>query len=421
MMSPSVRKGDDPHPDRITVVGMGMAYEDLSLRQLRIIEAADVLVGAKRHLAHFENLDAEKIAIGKNLEPVMSAIADRIGKRRIVVLASGDPLFYGIGAMLIRRFGSDKVRVLPNVSSLAAAFSRLNLSWQHVPVVHFHGADATTALITAICDSERVFVLTDPHHTPDRIAARLLEFPAIKGRCCVLECLGEPEEAIRWFSLEEASAATFRQPNVVVIETQRKADCARAFLGMPETAYLHDAGMITKPEIRAVSIAQLALMPHHVVWDLGAGSGSVSIEAALLVAKGRVIAVEQHPERVRHIRENAARFGMCNIRVIQGAMPGVLDGLTEPDRVFVGGGGKDLDAILHAAAGSLTDGGIMVVNTVLFQSLYTATAVFRRLGWPYAVTQIQANVSKSMAGGERFDARNPVWLVRACKGKGIDG
>jgi precorrin-6Y C5,15-methyltransferase (decarboxylating) len=420
-MHQSMETGHDPHPERITVVGMGMAQEDLSLRQLRIIEAADVLVGAKRHLAHFENLPAEKIAIGKDLESVMAAIADRIGKRRTVVLASGDPLFYGIGATLIHRFGSDKVRVLPNVSSLAAAFSRLNLPWQHVPVVHFHGTDATMALITAICGSKRVFVLTDPHHTPDWIAARLLEFPAIEGRCCVLERLGEPDETIRWMSLKEASAAAFHQPNVVVIEARQPADSPRLCLGMPETAYLHDAGMITKPEIRAVSIAQLALMPHHVVWDLGAGSGSVSIEAALLAAKGQVIAVEQHPERVRHIRENVTRFGMRNIRVIQGAMPGILDGLPVPDRVFVGGGGKDLDAILHAAGRSLADGGILVVNTVLLQSLHAATAVFRQLGWPYVVTQIQANVSKSLAGGERFEARNPVWLVQARKGTDVDG
>ncbi|WP_051328209.1 precorrin-6y C5,15-methyltransferase (decarboxylating) subunit CbiE [Desulfatirhabdium butyrativorans] len=414
-MNQTRKTDNDPHPDRITVVGMGMAPEDLSLRQLRIIEAADVLVGAKRHLAHFENLFAEKIAIGKDLEIVMAAIADRIGRRRTVVLASGDPLFFGIGATLIRRFGSETVRVLPNVSSLAAAFSRLNLPWHPVPVVHFHGTDATTDLIAAICGSERVFVLTDPHHTPDWIAARLLEFPAIEGRCCVLERLGEPDETMRWMSLKEASAAVFRQPNVIVIEARQPADSPQLWLGMPETAYLHDAGMITKPEIRAVSIAQLALMAHHVVWDLGAGSGSVSIEAALLAAKGQVIAVEQHPERVRHIRENVARFCMRNIRVIQGAMPGILDGLPAPDRVFVGGGGKDLDAILHAAGRRLADGGIMVVNTVLLQSLHAATAVFRQLDWPYGVTQLQANVSKSLANGERFDARNPVWLVQARK------
>ena len=402
-----------PHPDRITVIGMGMGQEDVSLRQLRIIESADVLIGARRHLAPFEALPAEKIPIGKDMDAVFSAVENRIGKKRIVVLASGDPLFYGIGATLIRRFGPERVQVFPNVSSLAAAFARLNLPWQDVPVVHFHGRDATTELIAAIQSSERVFVLTDLTHTPDRIAASLMDFPAIEGRCCVLERLGEPDEAIRWCTIAEASAASFRQPNVLVIEIQRKETAERPFLGMPETAYLHEAGLITKPEIRAVSIAQLALLPHHVVWDLGAGSGSVSIEAALLAHKGQIIAVERHPERVRHIRANVRRYAMENVRVVEGTMPETLDGLPAPDRVFVGGGGKALEAILEVVCDRLAPDGVVVVNTVLLESLHLSLKAFRKRNWFCDIIQIQACVSKSTAGDLRLEARNPVWILRA--------
>ncbi len=406
-------KEDLPHPDRITVIGMGMGYEDISLRQRRIIEAADVLIGAKRHLIPFEALPAEKIPLGKDMDVVFSAVSDRIGKARIVVLASGDPLFYGIGATLIRRFGPERVRVLPNVSSLAAAFARLNLPWQDVPVVHFHGRDATTELIAAIRTSERVFILTDPRHTPDRIAALLMDISAIEGRCCVLERLGETDEAIRWYTIEETAAATFRQPNVLVIETRRKAIGDPPFLGMPETAYLHEAGLITKPEIRAVSIAQLALLPHHVLWDLGAGSGSISIEAALLAHRGRIVAVERHPERVRHIRANVQRYGVDHVQVVEGTMPAILDGLPAPDRVFVGGGGKALEGILQVVCDRLAAEGVVVVNTVLLESLYRARNVFRDRNWSCDITQIQVSVSKSTAGDLRLDARNPVWILRA--------
>ncbi len=408
-----ISEEDAPHPDRITVIGMGMAYEDVSLRQIRIIEAADVLIGARRHLASFEASPAEKIPIGKDMEAVFAAVENRIGKARIVVLASGDPLFYGIGSTLIRRFGPERVRVFPNVSSLAAAFARLNLPWQDVPVVHFHGRDATTELVAAIRNSERVFVLTDPRHTPDWIAARLMDFPSVEGRCCVLERLGDTDESIRWYTMAEASVASFRQPNVLVIETQPKATDEIPFLGMPEAAYQHEAGLITKPEIRAVSIALLGLLPHHVVWDLGAGSGSVSIEAALLAQRGQIIAVERHPDRIQHIRANVRTYGMNHVRVVEGRMPGILDGLPAPDRVFVGGGGKDLEAVLQVVCRRLAVDGVVVVNTVLLESLHLAMKAFRERDWSCDITQIQASVSKSTAGALRLEARNPVWILRA--------
>lgn len=407
---------EDPRPDRITVIGMGMGRGDMSIRELRIIESADVLIGARRHLAPFEALPAEKIPIGKDMDAVFAAVEDRIGKSRIVVLASGDPLFYGIGATLIRRFGSETVRVFPNVSSLAAAFSRLNLPWQDVPVVHFHGRDATTELVAAIGSSKHVFVLTDPIHTPERIAACLLDFPLIEGRCCILERLGERDEATHWCTIAEAAASTFRQPNVLVIETQQTQTAKRPFLGMPETAYLHEAGLITKPEIRAVSIAQLALLPHHVVWDLGAGSGSVSIEAALLAHKGQIIAVERHPQRVRHIRANVRTYGVNHVRVVEGSMPETLDRLPAPDRVFVGGGGKKLEAILNIVCDRLAADGVVVVNTVLLESLHLSMEMFRKRNRPFDIIQIQAGVSKSTAGDLRLEARNPVWILRAGPG-----
>ncbi len=180
---------------------------------------------------------------------------------------------------------------------------------------------------------------------------------------------------------------------------------------MPEECYHHETGLITKAEVRAISISKLCLRPGLVLWDLGAGSGSVALEASLLLRGGNIIAVEQDPERISHIRQNKKQFRVRNLDIVQAKLPGGLKDLPKPDRIFIGGGGKDLVRTIKAAGAYLKPGGVIVINTILFSSLDKAMAALQSLGFSTEVVQVQVSRGKPMPSGQRLEALNPVWII----------
>jgi precorrin-6Y C5,15-methyltransferase (decarboxylating) len=403
----------------IQVVGLGLGPEDLTPRGRALIERADILVGGRRQLAHFEDLPAEKKPIRGDLEEVIDFIRRRRRSRRsIVVLASGDPLFFGIAARLIEAFGPQAVAVHPNVSSLAAAFARIKEPWGGVRIASLHGRGDEAGLFDLLQAEERLAVLTDPQHGPAWLARRMLSAGMTGFRMCVLEALGEKGERVAWLELEQAAAGSFGEPNLVVLKRRPPDRSARGTLrlGMPEAFFAHEKGLITKSEVRAVALSKLELETGHVLWDLGAGSGSLAVEAALFIKRGRILAVERDPARCGHIRANSRRFGVRNLSVVLAELPAGIRRLPRPDRVFIGGGGSRLAAIIAAAAGRLRPGGILVVNTVLLASVAEALAALRQAGLNAQSVQIQVSRSRSMPWGERLEALNPVWIVWGTKG-----
>ncbi len=180
---------------------------------------------------------------------------------------------------------------------------------------------------------------------------------------------------------------------------------------MPDDAYAHENGLITKSEIRSISLGKLKLLAHHVLWDLGAGSGSIGIEASRLVPRGRIVAIEQHPERIRNIECNRLRHGVANMEIHQATLPDGLQDLPTPDRIFIGGGGRKLETIIRSAAGYLHPDGILVVNTVLIDNLTVALRTLKDLGFSTETVQIQVSRSKDMPWSQRFEAQNPVWII----------
>jgi precorrin-6Y C5,15-methyltransferase (decarboxylating) len=180
---------------------------------------------------------------------------------------------------------------------------------------------------------------------------------------------------------------------------------------MPDGCYAHQEGMITKSEVRAVTLSKLKLSASHIVWDLGAGSGSISIEASLFVKRGRIFAVDKSSQRIAQIRKNKARFNIKNLEIIQSVLPEGLADLPAPDRIFIGGGGKDLTKIIEAAAARLKPNGIIVINTVLIPNLQIANQTLHRLGFQTNIVQVQINRGSAMPWGERLDAQNPVWII----------
>lgn len=406
----------------VKIIGMGLGPEDLTERHQRMIAEAEVLVGGRRHLWNYADHGADKIVIGKDVKNLARQIARLAETKNVVVLASGDPLFYGIGKVFAGILGKDNVTVYPNVTSVAGAFARIKESWHDAGVVSLHGKAFDDDLFEIILSHDKVALFTDPVNNPAELAGCLWAKGFDDYGMCVLEHMGAPDEKIGWYGLEEASKLHFSDPNMVVLKKKtEKGDGVgdgpppSIGLGMPDHAFAHRDGLITKAEVRVVSLSKLCLETGHVMWDLGAGSGSVSVEAAGLIRKGRIFAVEQHEERLSDIRENIRRFAVANMTPVMACLPRGIEDLPDPDRIFVGGGGKDLEDILNVACARLKQAGVIVVNTVLLGNVNTALTTLSDLGFETDITQIQVSSGHAMPWNLMLKAGNPVFIIRGKK------
>jgi precorrin-6Y C5,15-methyltransferase (decarboxylating) len=397
----------------VSIIGMGMGPQDLTAKHLSIIAQADILVGGKRLLENFKDRPAQKKPIGKNIDGIINFVKEKSRHQKIVVLASGDPLFYGIGAKMAGALDADQIRIYPNINSVAAAFARIKEPWNDARVISLHGRQNEDKLFSALETENKIAVFTDPKKNPARLAARLIAKEFINFKMCVLEALGSDSERFDWYPLPKAARMKFAEPNMVVLKRSplESKPNHSLHLGAPDTWYDHRGGLITKSEIRAITLSKLRLEPHHTLWDLGAGSGSISIEAALFIKKGKIFAVEQNPVRIEHIKNNKKQFNVGNLKIVQAALPEGLSALPRPDRIFIGGGGNDLKAIITAGAKYLKPEGRMVINTVLLPNLQVAKNTLNQLKFETEVIQVQINRSRQMPWAERFEAQNPVWIV----------
>ena len=397
----------------VTIIGMGLTPKDLTVEHLKVIEEADILVGGKRLLEHFAQCSAQKKIIDKNIKDIVDFVKNRMASQSIVVLASGDPLFFGIGARLVKALGAENVVIYPNISSVAAAFARIKEPWSNVRVVSLHGRNNESALLKALEKENVVAVFTDPRNNPARLSQRLIEEDFINFNVCVLESLGTTEERFNWYRPDQAAGMVFAEPNLVILKRSSEGlkGMKPLHLGLPDNYFEHQQGLITKSEIRAITLSKLRLLKDHVLWDLGAGSGSISIEASLLVSAGKVFALEKKTERIQQIEINKSRFGIKNLEIVQAVLPEGLEGLPRPDRIFIGGGGRDLGKIINAAVTFLKPDGLVVVNTVLMQNIQTATETLRALDFKISKVQVQISRSRDMPWGDRLEAQNPVWII----------
>ncbi|GGV79141.1 precorrin-6y C5,15-methyltransferase subunit CbiE [Streptomyces griseoloalbus] len=321
-----------------------------------VAAGAELVVGGRRHLDALRLPEgAERVVLGP-LTPALDAMEKYVaGERRVVVLASGDPGFFGIVRALAERFGPQRLDVRPGVSSVAAAFARVGLPWDDAVVVSAHGRDPRTAVL--LCRAHpKVAVLTGPGAGPAELGAAL----RADGRVLVVaSALGSAEERVERVTPAEAAARDWGPAVSVVLclDEERALGPVRTVAGPPsgpagwaldESEFTHRDSMITKFEVRALALARLGPRPGDLVWDIGAGSGSVAVECARLGAA--VTAVEKTPDGVERVRANAAAHGV-DVHVVHGAAPAVLSGLDDdPDAVFVGGGGRELPALVTACA-----------------------------------------------------------------------
>ncbi len=398
-MATDVTTAPDP---LIHVVGLHGGRAFGSHAEQAVADAA-VIVAAPRHRTAIELTDAPRtIELSGPLQAVLDQVADAVGRgQAVTILASGDPGFFGIVRVLHQRFGAHALQVHPAPSSVALAFGRIGTTWDDATVVSAHGRPPEAA-IHAVQGRPKVAVLTSPQTPPEELGRLLLAASCAARDVAVATRLGEPDEAVTRTDLPGLTAGTFDPMSVVIFLDPAANEPAAASLswGMAEDEFAHRGGLITKSEVRAVALGKLDLPSHGVVWDVGAGSGSVGIECARLRPGLRVVAVERNADDADRIRTNAERHGVT-IEIVQGSAPTAFADLPDPDRVFVGGGGMDA---LQGAWERLTPGGTLVATHVLVDR---AAAAWSLLG---NTVQIAASRAVPIADGFRLDAQNPVFV-----------
>ncbi len=405
----------------INIIGIGLGKSDLTQAHLGIIESCDLLVGGKRLLEMVDTDGKQTLVITGRIDSLVETLKEKANNHKVVVLASGDPLFHGIGATLIRHFDPDDLIIHPNVSSVCAAFAAIKEPWHDARIISLHGKEKDNFSFASLAKESKVAFLTDPDMDPHFIAGALIKEGLLNIKFCVLENLGHKDrQKIQWFdNLDAVLEHSFAHPNIVIIKKQAHSSgvvSRETHLGMPDRLFRHGHGLITKAEIRTVSLSRLKLIrKDHVLWDIGACSGSVSIEAAFQLPWGRVYAIEKHSSRIPDIIHNIHNFNCPNIQVVHAAFPEGLEELKKPDRIFIGGGGKDLEKILETACDQIAQYGILVINTVLLESLERSVRILEENNFKPDITQIQVARSKDMAYGRRLESLNPVWIISGTK------
>ena len=350
----------------ITIIGIGEdGLDGLSPRAREIINAAEVLVGGDRHLSMMPATDAESVSWGKDFDHGVKAIRAHEG-RRVVVLASGDPMHFGVGATLSKRFGLDSLEIIPVPGAFSLAAARMGWSLPDVTCLTVHGR-ALASVNLHLRPGGRLLILSWDGTTPAKLAALLNDKGFGDSVLSVLEHMGGADENTISSTASDWSLETTADLNTIAVELVAGPGAVywpRA-AGLPEEAFRHD-NMITKREVRAVTLAQLAPMPGETLWDVGAGSGTVSVEWLRLEPTARAIAIERNAGRAANARHNANEMGVPRLDVIEADAPAAFDQIEgTPDAIFVGGG---LSAeLLEVCWARLRSGGRMVANAVTLE------------------------------------------------------
>ncbi len=414
---------------KLVIVGIGddgLAGMTESAR--RTVSAADIILGPPPILSLLDSIPAPKQALEPDMSVALRQVREAMANSKPVLVTGGDPLFYGVARYLCDRLGKDNFEVVPHVSSMQLAFARIKESWDDAYLTSLAGRPIE-AVIDRIRTAEKVGLFSSNDCSPGRLARELLARGIDYFRAYVCENLGSPDERVTQADLEDLAPLEFNPLNVLILirKPDRPDRASRAsrhrLFGNPDDAFaqsLPKRGLITQAEVRAIALAQLDIRPTSVVWDIGAGSGSVAIEAAQLAFEGIVYAVEPEPADVALLQANAEAFGVPNVRSVVGRAPEVLAGLPEPAAVFVGGTGRQLDLVLSAAYGRLCQGGAMAVNVATIEGLAAAYHTLKSLGGQVAVWNVTIARGIEQMDRLRFEAVPPTFLlaVRKCEPSG---
>lgn len=416
---------------KINVIGIG--YRPLDPKASEALLASTVVLASNRLMEVFPSyaeypVVQDRLKIINNVDDVMDFMATTIAldsNAIIGLIASGDPMFHGIGKRTLDRFGPVIVEILPDLSAVQLASARTRLSWDNALLVSLHGGPnpekrrklpyERTDLPHLLARHHTLFILTDRENNPALIAETLAASETCRAMTItmhVCEQLGYPTERITSGTPAGIAGNSYRDPNIVVLhKSGESVPPPTPLLGLTEDSLAHSRGMITKDEVRAVSLHKLALPPTGVIWDIGAGSGAVSVEIARLAPGLTVYAVEKDAVQLAHIEANRATFMAENMQPVLGIAPEALADLPNPDRVFIGGSGGNMEAILSQVSERMRKG-IIVVNAAQMETLNTALAALRKSGFRTNACQVSVSRMRELGGGNSLEAHNPVFVIR---------
>jgi precorrin-6Y C5,15-methyltransferase (decarboxylating) len=421
----------------VYVIGSEIGSNVLAEAYKDTVSRAEILVGGSALLDKWGSIcsGARRVELGGAQGIPLHAAIDTLRNAwnnglRVVVLADGDPLYFGIGTTLARNLPAGALRILPGLSVLQTACARLGLPWADVSSISLHGRDDWRPLAIAVQRGQPICVLGDSAHGPSELAAWLLDRGAVWLRMHLFTDLNTANERHMDLSLPDARAmrsasgftrednpdggeSGYTAPTILLVPEE--GHNAPSFSLRLEARLPHAGnGLITKGPIRTGALAELDIQPHDVIWDIGSGTGAVAFAASTLAWAGWICAVESKPERVSMIRENRRHLAALNVDVIESLAPHGLSMLPDPNAVFVGGGLSDArraSDLLDAIVARLRPGGRIVAACVLFGSLERLRTYARSAGIEADVTMIQAAASQPLAGDLRLEAHNPVFLV----------
>jgi precorrin-6Y C5,15-methyltransferase (decarboxylating) len=412
--------------DKIYIIGIGDdGLDGLTSQSRQIVNQAEVILGSSDALAAAEDCEAERIDLGNNWDGTVERIA-ALTDRRVVILATGDPLFYGTARYLCDKLGKDRFEVVPHVSSMQLAFARVKESWDEAYLTNL-ATQPLARVVERIRTAEKVGVFTSEEVQPADLAKALLDSGIDYFTAYICENLGSPDERVTHSELSEIAAEqSFAPLNVMILVRKpnvpdRPATMAgKRLFGNPDEAFLQSRpkrGLLTPFEIRSVALAEMDIGPHSVVWDVGAGSGAVAIEAAQIASGGNVFAIECDTDDHQLISQNAQRFGVGNLTAILGQAPEAWNDLPDPDVIFIGGTGRAVGGLTEAAFGRLRNGGRIVINVNSLENVTDVRNSLKKAGEDPNVWMFNFARGNYQFETVRFESINPTFLISARKGE----
>ncbi len=400
----------------IHVIGAGIAgQEGFTPHALELINQSELLFGAERLLGLFPDFPGEKIALNDHN---MAEMIDRLQNcdGRVVVLASGDPLFFGLGRYLLRNLADELIEFLPNVTSVQYAFAKIREPWDDSVFVSVHGR-ALKDVVDRIVANDKAAILTDEINTPGAIGRELLSRRRGGYKAYLCENLGTDAEKIRVTDVKGLLELDVARLNVLILLKEYE-DADQKYIptfGIPDDEFVSIKKLITKEEVRVVTLAKLKLRHDMCLWDIGAGSGSICVEADHLLPDGRIFAIERNQECCQFIKENLQKFNTRNVVLIEGVAPDCLEELPDPDCVFIGGSGGNLWDILDTVDQRLAVGGRIVLNASTLDTLTSANEYFGNAGYQVEVVTVNIARTRPHSNYKLFEAYDPVYILTAVK------
>jgi precorrin-6B C5,15-methyltransferase / cobalt-precorrin-6B C5,C15-methyltransferase len=402
--------------NKLYVLGIGPGDTELVCPAVKkIIEQSDVIIGGMRNLQQYSYLNREKLVIGNNLEEISTYIVENIRSKSISVLASGDPGIFSIMEYLKNKLKGQQIEVIPGISSFQYLCAKLNLSWHDVLITSLHGREQDD-LINILRNNKKVILFTGGTSSPQGICRKLIENGLKQVVVTVGENLSYPEERIITGTPEDIARLDFESLSIMLIQNNPEViDLSGVWnyvtAGVPDELFIRGEVPMTKEEVRAVTVSKLRLKEDHTVYDIGAGTGSVSIECGLKCRKGRIFAIEKEEDALLLIEQNVKKFCLNNIQIIGGEAPSILEGMPAPNRVFIGGTCGKIEGMLEWIL-SFGKPVRVVVNAVAIESVYEAIKGFEGKGFTdIDVTSLSVSRGRAVGGKHLMQALNPIYII----------